>query len=1751
MNTRRPTQGNSFRRPSSKKPRRKSDELRGPQLRLRKFFLEALEDRAMMSFVTSAGAILYTAFPGEPNDVTITPGALTHVNDNPNISLLSTCPSAEFLRGLALGAEVGFIASGSFSWPLIPFDLPDSGVICPTIAGFASMFTGALQTSAEQGSASVVAGATVPQNGDLFYKVTADGGEPITNYNLYNIIADGGQTHAETVSDLDSDSAVFRAASPSNGRVITGTVSGTDRDRFSFNAVTGKQYVVMLDQDPERDGSVTATRLKAFTVAGLISNTPLAQNISASGGNAIGPFAVSSNQKIVLDVENTGVGAGNSYRFVVAEFDPSSTASQLEGPQSISASDPGLPRAISDNSTVTSTFNVSGFTGAITDIDVTLNISHTYDNDLTVTLISPAGTRVELFSNVGGEFNNFTNTTLDDGFSFNPITSGSAPFSSTFSPEGLLSTLNGENANGNWSLEVKDNFTNDVGNLNNWSLKITTNGNTDSTTNATVVSAGQYGRGAVDPAQDIDFWKRSSVTTGALAFSYVDTSGSSGNKDSRLELIANDGTTSLEQADDGGPPGLTDQAITELKRVFEKSGLTSPTADPTSVIVNLGDRDDRVDVRGISLPTQLFGGTGQDLLLGGLGPDVMDGGENADTLVGSAGNDTMDGGSGDDQFTVDTEYSSDDRVIGGDGYDTIFVPSSAQKNVIKIALNRDAPFEAIIDVSGAVTRYDIPNNDIEEIGVDGGNGVDELYFRDVGVTDNETVVYVRGPAAGSGAIYVVDASGNTTEPPITFDGIERIDFLDGVLTRADGSSRLIVISDPSFEVGANDTFDLSTLLGAGSSVNVERAIFPAGDVDVYKVVAQKTGLLDFQVLFAQNAALPGSGDINIQVYDVNGNLIASGTSADNDERIQIPAVQGETYFLRVFGATGPVINEYDVTVTNTAAPIPSSMVLDPTNDTGRSDQDQVTFETTGLRYLVHADLAAFAAAGVTVLTAAQASGGVTPGVAVEVFNEGVSVGFATAVAGTNNQTFEITLNANLLKYPVGGPNAAGGLGYEGFLNFLTAAVKVFDPRRDAAVAAQPAIGRSLVSGPLTVTVDNIAPIAPSTPDLLPSSDGGQSNSDNVTLVNAIALQGTAEANSLVTIFANGFIVGQGVVGSDATDGVIGNGLGSWEVTTEPLAPASVSYRITAKVEDLAGNISPESVALRVLIDPSGPQVTDVYITGRGPNDVNPFNLFGLKPGNASQGPTPAVRSLTIRLQDLPNREAAFFANYFALNPTVSAAPGNFVLVGDATGNVAISQIVLVNDPVVDGQPATASIELRFASPLLDDRYSLVIKDGVVDPAGNPLDGESNALQPNAGPNFPSGNTLPGGDFVARFTVDSRPEIGNYSAGSAFIDANGNWVIDPQGLAADYSNRDLVFQIGTISDSLFAGKFEPVGAANNNDGYDKLGAYGYDNVAKKYRFLLDFNYDGVTDLSVVSAFQVNAKPVAGNFATTRNGDEIGLFDGTAWYIDDVGDNQLHRKIVSNMRGQPFVGDFNGDGKDDFATFDAKTNIFYFDTNRDGQTDDTLTVTGPLNTVTEIPVAGDLNLDGIDDLGLRVTNRQGSPTPNIAEWYFWISDVTGQALPHNLFQPFAPDPLGNDLFAAFGDYFSLPIIGNFDPPVSASVGTASLTNKLNNLDVNNDGIISAFDALQIISHLNTGATASATGAAPYLDVNADSRITAFDAINVINYLNLHPVGSGGEDVSASAGEAIGDSEGSDWLTLLALDSLEADSRRSGKQ
>jgi len=145
---------------------------------------------------------------------------------------------------------------------------------------------------------------------------------------------------------------------------------------------------------------------------------------------------------------------------------------QLDGTLDTTSSET-LSIPITDNGVATTTsLDVVGLIGTVEDLNVTLSIDHPAADDLDVFLISPDGTRVELFSDVGVGGANFTGTTLDDQAATS-ISLGAAPFSDSFQPLGQLSDFNGEIPRGVWTLEVTDDTNNGLtGTIVDWSLTI-------------------------------------------------------------------------------------------------------------------------------------------------------------------------------------------------------------------------------------------------------------------------------------------------------------------------------------------------------------------------------------------------------------------------------------------------------------------------------------------------------------------------------------------------------------------------------------------------------------------------------------------------------------------------------------------------------------------------------------------------------------------------------------------------------------------------------------------------------------------------------------------------------------------------------------------------------------------------------------------------------------------------------------------------------------------------------------------------------------------------------------------------------------------------------------------------------------------------------------------------------------------------------------------------------------------------------
>ena len=127
--------------------------------------------------------------------------------------------------------------------------------------------------------------------------------------------------------------------------------------------------------------------------------------------------------------------------------------------------------------TITSTINVET-TGSIADVNLKdLSVTHSWITDLTISLISPAGTEVVLLETpCSGESN--INASFDDQSEIInldcPLTLGN-----TYKPLESLSAFENEDASGLWTLKVVDAISEDGGSLDDWTLELCLNKTTN------------------------------------------------------------------------------------------------------------------------------------------------------------------------------------------------------------------------------------------------------------------------------------------------------------------------------------------------------------------------------------------------------------------------------------------------------------------------------------------------------------------------------------------------------------------------------------------------------------------------------------------------------------------------------------------------------------------------------------------------------------------------------------------------------------------------------------------------------------------------------------------------------------------------------------------------------------------------------------------------------------------------------------------------------------------------------------------------------------------------------------------------------------------------------------------------------------------------------------------------------------------------------------------------------------------------
>ncbi|WP_293889869.1 reprolysin-like metallopeptidase [Flavobacterium sp.] len=263
----------------------------------------------------------------------------------------------------------------------------------------------------------------------------------------------GGQTNsaATTVTVVDAGGA-FAITNPSTDNVswdtgstqtITWSVAGTTGSGINTANVNillstdgGATFPTILAASTPNDGS------EAITLPNTASSTT--RILIEAVGNIY--YAVSKNIALGYTVSSVC----NTYT--------NSTA--LPIPDGVGANSPG---AVASNS-----INVP-VTGTVSDINIGLNVTHTYPNDLVIAISNPGNvTQVPVWNRACAGNNNF-NVTLNDG---SPAFTCVASMTGTFAPSSPLSAFNGRQSNGTWSLLVADYYNVDTGTLNSWSIQV-------------------------------------------------------------------------------------------------------------------------------------------------------------------------------------------------------------------------------------------------------------------------------------------------------------------------------------------------------------------------------------------------------------------------------------------------------------------------------------------------------------------------------------------------------------------------------------------------------------------------------------------------------------------------------------------------------------------------------------------------------------------------------------------------------------------------------------------------------------------------------------------------------------------------------------------------------------------------------------------------------------------------------------------------------------------------------------------------------------------------------------------------------------------------------------------------------------------------------------------------------------------------------------------------------------------------------
>ncbi|MBD3581807.1 zinc-dependent metalloprotease [Flavobacterium selenitireducens] len=264
-------------------------------------------------------------------------------------------------------------------------------------------------------------------------------------------VAGGGQTNTDAmVVTVNATAGPFTVTSPAVNQslvqsapfTLTWNVAGTTAAPVNtanvnilFSSDMGATWTTIAANTPN-DGT------EAITIPNV--SAPFCRFMVESVGNIF--YAVSPNFAIGYTLSS--------------ECTTYSSTGALTIPDGVGAETPGPVG--------TNTIVVPAGDGVINDLNVSLNVAHTYPNDLVLGVTHPDGTLSKVWNRACAGNNDF-NVTLSDG---SPAFTCAAGMTGTFSPSSPLYVYNGKPQAGTWTLSATDFYVGDTGSVNSWSLII-------------------------------------------------------------------------------------------------------------------------------------------------------------------------------------------------------------------------------------------------------------------------------------------------------------------------------------------------------------------------------------------------------------------------------------------------------------------------------------------------------------------------------------------------------------------------------------------------------------------------------------------------------------------------------------------------------------------------------------------------------------------------------------------------------------------------------------------------------------------------------------------------------------------------------------------------------------------------------------------------------------------------------------------------------------------------------------------------------------------------------------------------------------------------------------------------------------------------------------------------------------------------------------------------------------------------------